>query len=82
MSYTELSKDLPILGETEIDRIKKSNILDWVTESQNIADSIYNDAKEKSNLCFEYRYKYLNTVKSRLLMGGLRLAHVLNSIFN
>ena len=40
MSYTELSKDLPILGETEIDRIKKSNILDWVTESQNIADSI------------------------------------------
>ena len=82
MSYTELSKDLPILGETEIDRIKKSNILDWVTESQNIADSIYNDAKENSNLGFEYRYKYLNTVKSRLLMGGLRLAHVLNSIFN
>ena len=82
MSYTELSKDLPILGETEIDRIKKSNILDWVTESQNIADSIYNDAKENSNLGFEYRYKYLNTVKSRLLMGGLRLAYVLNSIFN
>ena len=64
-----------------VEVLKKSNILDWVKESQNIADSIYVDAKENSNLGFEYRYKYLNTVKSRLLMGGLRLAYVLNSIF-
>ena len=82
MSYSELSNDLPILKKNEIDKISNESIMIWVKESQEISKQIYDDAMLNSNLGYNYRYKYLNTVKMRLLKGGLRLASILNSIFN
>ena len=54
----------------------------WVRESQKISKQIYDDAILNSNLGYNYRYKYIDIVKMRLLKGGLRLASILNSIFN
>ena len=82
MSYSELSNDLPILKKNEIDKISNESIIIWVRESQKISKQIYDDAILNSNLGYNYRYKYIDIVKMRLLKGGLRLASILNSIFN
>jgi len=82
MSYSELSNDLPILKKNEIDKISNESIMIWVRESQKISKQIYDDAILNSNLGYNYRYKYIDIVKMRLLKGGLRLASILNSIFN
>ena len=82
MSYSELSNDLPILKKNEIDKISNESIMIWVKESQKISKQIYDDAILNSNLGYNYRYKYIDIVKMRLLKGGLRLASILNSIFN
>ena len=82
MSYSELSNDLPILKKNEIDKISNESIIIWVKESQEISKQIYDDAILNSNLGYNYRYKYIDIVKMRLLKGGLRLASILNSIFN
>ena len=82
MSYSELSNDLPILKKNEIDKISNESIMIWVKESQEISKQIYDDAILNSNLGYNYRYKYIDIVKMRLLKGGLRLASILNSIFN
>ena len=82
MSYSELSNDLPILKKNEIDKISNESIMIWVRESQKISKQIYDDAILNSNLGYNYRYKYIDIVKMRLLKGGLSLASILNSIFN
>ena len=82
MSYTELSNDLDILSLKEINIIKSDSINIWIKESQNIAKLIYQDAKTETNLGFPYKYKYIEIVKFRLLKGGIRLASVLDDIFN
>ena len=82
MSYSELSNDLPILKKNEIDKISNESIMIWVKESQKISKQIYDDAILNSNLGYNYRYKYIDIVKMRLLKGGLRLASIINSIFN
>ena len=82
MSYTELSKDLPILTLREINKIKNDSILIWVKESQNLSKLIYSDVISESNLGFHYKYKYLDKLKLRLLKGGIRLASILNKIFS
>ena len=55
MSYTELSKDLPILTLREINKIKNDSILIWVKESQNLSNLIYSDVISESNLGFHYK---------------------------
>ena len=82
MSYTELSKDLPILTLSEISMIKNDSVIVWLKESQKLSKSIYNDVENEINLGYFYKYKYLDKLKLRLLKGGVRLASILNKIFS
>jgi len=82
MSYTELSKDLPPLGKEQIKEIEKGTILDWVGESQELANEIYNSVEKGEKLGYSYSYKYWNMAEKQLQKGGLRLARVLNDIFS
>ena len=49
-------------NQFEIDKISNESIMIWVKESQEISKQIYDDAILNSNLGYNYRYKYLNTV--------------------
>ena len=48
---------------------------------EKIAKLIYQDVNTETNLGFLYKHKYLDTVKLRLLKGGIRLASILDDIF-
>ena len=81
MSYTELADNLPTLNKNQVKNIQKGNVFDWVEESQDLANELYNSVEVGEKLGYEYSYKYWGMVESQLQKGGLRLAKVLNEMF-
>ncbi len=81
LSYTELSKELPLLSKEQMREIEKGTILEWVQESQVLANEVYTSVNKGEKLGYSYSFEYWNTVEEQLQKGGLRLARVLNDIF-
>ena len=82
MSYSELSSNTKNLSRAQIESISKGSILDWTYESQALAKKIYQSAKMDDKLSYRYSYKYFGLVRSQLQKSGIRLAKVLNDIYN
>lgn len=81
MSYTELADKLPEVSKKQIKAIQEGDVYDWVEESQDVADRIYDSVEVGEKLYYRYGYVWWGTVESQLQKGGLRLAKVLNSLF-
>ena len=81
MSYTELASNLPQLSKEQVQFIQQGNIYDWVEESQEIADKLYDSVEAGEKLYYRYSYDWWGTVENQLQKGGLRLAKVLNELF-
>ena len=81
MTYTELTDNLDNLNKKEVKAVQEGSVIDWVNESQKLADIVYDSAKPDDNLNYRYMYDHFGTVKEQLLKGGLRLAKVLNELF-
>ena len=82
MSYTELAMNAPWLSAAEISDIQAGTILDWLAESRALCLDVYKHTAPNTNLSYAYSYKYFNTVHQQLQKGGIRLAAVLNEIFD
>lgn len=81
MSYTELADNLPKLNKNQRKAIQEGNIYDWVEESQDLADELYESVEIGEKVGYQYSYKYTDAVRDQLQKGGLRLAKVLNDLF-
>ncbi|WP_400073991.1 S1/P1 nuclease [Zobellia russellii] len=81
MSYTELASSLPQLSKEQVKYIQQGTIYDWVEESQEIADKLYDSVEVGEKLYYRYSYEWWGTVETQLQKGGLRLAKVLNELF-
>ncbi|MBD0779030.1 S1/P1 nuclease [Maribacter sp. ANRC-HE7] len=81
LSFTELANTLPSLDKKARRKIQAGEVLDWVKESQEIADKLYDSVEIGEKLSYRYSYDWWGTVESQLHKGGLRLAKVLNDIF-
>jgi len=81
MSYTELSDKLPVLSKNQIKELQKGDVYDWVEESQDIANELYDSVAVGEKIGYQYGYKWWGTVETQLQKGGIRLAAVLNRIF-
>ncbi len=81
LSYSELAQHLPKLSTAEIRTIQNQPLLEWVNESQDLANQLYEDLPEGRSKEYRYRYRYFDTARLQLLKGGVRLAGVLNRIF-
>ncbi len=81
LSYTELAISLPELDKKEKRAIQNGTVLDWVEESQEIANKLYESVEVGEKLAYRYSYTWWGTVESQLQKGGLRLAKVLNELF-
>ena len=55
---------------------------DWVNDIHSHTRDIYKGVSAGDNLGYEYQYKNFPTVKKLILKGGLRLAAVLNYLFD
>ena len=82
MGYTELAVNLPRLTAARKKAIQKGDIYDWVEESQDLANEVYETVKSGDKLYYRYSYVWWDTVEEQLQKGGLRLAKVLNELFD
>lgn len=82
MSYTELAANSKKLSTEQIKNIQKGSILDWTYESQTLAKKVYASASTDEKLGYRYSYDHFQTVRSQLQKSGIRLAKILNEIFD
>jgi hypothetical protein len=68
---------------TAIQRLnwQKAPVKQWIYESYQVSEKIYNDVKPEQKLGYRYNFDYINILNDRLLTGGVRLAGLLNEVF-
>ncbi|MGB0836830.1 MAG: S1/P1 nuclease [Flavobacteriaceae bacterium] len=81
MSYSELCDNVDQLSDAQKANIQSGVLMDWVYESQNLAEKVYASCNPGDNLSYEYMYEYFPILRTQLQKGGLRLASVLNEIY-
>lgn len=81
MSYTEIANNFPKLSKDEKLAMQKGSVLDWIAESRAIALKIYAEVKTGDELWYPYMYENFETVKQQLEKGGVRLAKLLDEVF-
>ena len=81
MSFTELAAEVPELSKQQVNFLQSGTLLDWVEESHQLADKIYDSVEVGEKLGYRYSYDWWDTVDSQLQKGGIRLAKVLNEVF-
>ncbi len=82
MSYSELAKNEKKLSNQQIKAIQKGTVLDWTYETQELAKKAYSSAEIGEKLGYKYSYDNFDTVRSQLQKAGVRLAQILNDIYN
>lgn len=82
MSYSELAINNLPLSEAQKKEIEKGYFLDWAYETQSLAQKVYDSANVGEKLGYRYMYDYFPVVRQQLKKGGVRLAKVLNEIFD
>jgi hypothetical protein len=80
LSYTEFVEFIDTKNPQIISQYQASQPNDWVLESFQISQQIY--GIEDKDLGYHYNYEQMPVVKERLLQGGIRLAGLLNKIFD
>ncbi len=82
MSYTELAANQAKLSDAQLNIIQEGTPLDWMSESRELCEDIYENTEVGANLKYGYAYRYMDTVRSQLQKGGIRLAVLLNEIYD
>ena len=84
-SYTEWVEHLDRTSPKYRKGIMRGTYEEWFTETVDGAASIYDYVEsldsENPNLSYQFVYDFSPLLEDRLLVGGLRLAYVLNTIF-
>ncbi len=80
LSYTEWVLRINHTEKLQVENWQAASINDWVLESIAMRESVY-AIGEKKNLSYRYNYDHIDEVELRLLQAGVRLAGVLNSIY-
>lgn len=81
-TYTEWTDQLDRLPADRQAQITAGNIDDWAKESWRIASRLYDAFPSGSRISYNEIAYWTPTVEQQLLRGGLRLAEILNSIFD
>lgn len=82
MTYTELAHELNKVSKKEVKKMQEGTIYDWVDESHTICGELYDSVKVGEKLGYQYAYNYNDLLFEQLQKGGLRLAKVLNDLFD
>lgn len=81
-SYTEWQQQIDGLRAEDEALLVSGNIDDWGSKCYDVAKVVYNYFPEGKNVSYDEVADWAPVIEDQLLMGGLRLAHVLNSIFD
>ncbi|WP_440056677.1 S1/P1 nuclease (plasmid) [Pseudoalteromonas sp. T1lg65] len=80
LSFTEFTRFIQTDNAEVIAEYLDSTPADWLLESNHIANVIYES--NETDISYGYIFKHMPTVKFRLQQGGVRLAGLLNLIFD
>lgn len=82
-SYTEWVDQIDrATPELEAAILENSNPDTWAKESYAIATDIYETTPQNTNIEYDYIAKWTPVIEEQFLKGGLRLADVLNTVFD
>lgn len=81
LSYSEYVEWIDTAEKTQVDQWKQDDIMVWVNESISYRSQIY-DLPESKKINYRYNYDHIATVNLRLQQAGIRLAGVLEDIYN
>lgn len=81
MTYTELANNTDKISKKQVEFLQKGTLEDWVNETQQHAIKVYGSAEAGEKLGYNYMYENFDLVRSQLQTGGIRLAKVLNDLF-
>ena len=82
LSYTEYASAINFTTKEQRQTWQEQPVLNWIWESYQLAEAIYADIQPEAKLSYEYNYKFISPLNERLLKGGVRLAGLLNNIFD
>jgi hypothetical protein len=82
MSYTEYAAAINHTTATQRADWQSAPIAKWLFESNQIAEVLYTDIKPGDNLNYKYNFSHIDTLNTRLLKAGVRLAGLLNQLFD
>lgn len=81
MSYTEIAMNLDVILEEQVREWQSASVRDWANESVSYRDDVYN-LPDNNRIGYEYRFQNYDIVQKRLVQAGVRLAGVLNDIYD
>ncbi len=82
MSYSELAENFGSIPKEAIARLETGDLMNWVKEGQDLAQQVYATAEVGEKLGYRYMADHFDLVTQQLQKGGVRLASVLNQIFD
>ena len=81
-SYTEWSDQIDRVSKEQEAAIVDGSIDDWAKQTLVLATQVYRSTPESTNLSYDQVAAATPVIEQQLLNGGLRLAHLLNLIFD
>lgn len=81
-SYTEWREQLDRVTPEEETAITEGSVDDWAKQTQAIAAQVYRAFPADTSVSYNEVAEWTPTVERQFLYGGLRLAHILNGIFD
>ena len=82
-SHSEWQQEIDILSkQDEQNLVKNGNPDTWGKETFEICRKIYENTPQEYNVSYDYIADWTPVVEEQLLKGGLRLADLLNSVFD
>ncbi|MBT8288326.1 MAG: S1/P1 nuclease [Bacteroidia bacterium] len=82
MSYTELAQNQLVRSADERRAIQAGTIMSWMQESRSLTKDIYSNTTIGDDLGYGYMYRYFSSVRKQIQRGGIRLAAILNAVFD
>lgn len=81
-SYSEWQEQIDRVTAEEVQAITDGTIDEWAKQTVAIAGNVYRATPAGTNLRYDEVAKWTPIIEYQLLYGGLRLAHLLNSIYD
>lgn len=81
LSYTEYAKAINHPSSVQLYNWQNTSLKDCIYESYTICNKIYDNTKPDAKLSYRYNFDWVDTLNNQLLKGGVRLAKMLNDIY-
>ncbi len=81
MTYQELAKHCDTISKAQVKIWQNDDIALWAYESYEMSQQLYAEAAKNAEFDYDYYPKHASFMKQRLAQAGIRLAGLLNQIY-